>query len=176
MNKLLFFVCVVILMIFFFSTFQEQDQGAKPDGKESMSRRTTNVVMVERSLKTRKTMEIKAREVVETDNQVALFKDFVIEQEGGPRLSGTDATYDRKSSLLTVPGPISIEAEDGALVHIDGLSWDRSKNEAYTDNPVRVEGWGSIITADRAAFSEGFDRITLTGRVNAKIMQNILDL
>lgn len=176
MNKLLFFVCVVILMMFFLSTSQEPDKAGQSSGEEAMTRRSSNVVMVEHSLETGKTMEIKAREVVETGDQVARFMDFLIEQGEGPRLSGTEATYDRKSSLLTVHGPIYLEAKDGAIVHINGLHWDRLKNEAHTDNPVRLEGWGSIITADRAAFSDGFNRIALTGRVHAKIMQNILDL
>lgn len=176
MYKFLLFACVVLLMIFFFSSSQEPDQGTQLSGKESMSRRSTNVVMVERSLKSGHTMEISAREVEETPDQVVRFRDFIIEQKEGPRLSGMDATYDRKSSVLTIHGPLTIGAGDGARVQIDGLSWDREKNTAYTARPVRFEGWDSIITADRAAFSDGFTNIALTGRVHAKIMQNILDL
>lgn len=175
-NKLLVLVCAAVLTMFLFSTFQEQDQGAGAPEKEAMARRSTNVVMIERSQKTGKTMEVKAREVVETDDRMVRFRDFLIEQDGGPQLSGDDATYDRRNSVLTIQGPVSLEAGDGATVHIEGLSWDRKKNEAHTDNPVSFEGWGGIVTAERAIFSEGFTRITLTGRVNAKIRQNILDL
>ncbi len=174
--KLLLFACVVILMMFFFSSSQEPDPGAPSPGSEAMVRRSTNVVMIERPLESGRTMEIRAREVVETADQVARFRDFIIEQEGGLLLSGTEATYDRKSSVLTIHGPLNIGDKEGARVHIDGLSWDREKNTAYTDHPVRFEAWNSIITADRAAFSEGFANIALTGRVHAKIMQNILDL
>lgn len=47
-----------------------------------MSRRSTNVVMVERTHESGRSMEVSAREVVETGDQVARFSDFVIEQEG----------------------------------------------------------------------------------------------
>ncbi len=174
--KALLFACVVVLTIFFFSSSQEPDQGVPAPGAESMSRRSTNVVMVERTHESGRSMEVSAREVAETGDQVARFSDFVIEQEGGPRLSGSDATYDRKSSVLTIHGPLDIEAEQGARVSIDGLIWDREADAAHTDRPVRFEGWDSIVTADRAGFSDGFTTIALTGRVHAKIMQNILDM
>ena len=116
--KVLLFACVVVLTIFFFSSSQEPDQGAPAPGAESMSRRSTNVVMVERTHESGRSMEVSAREVVETGDQVARFSDFVIEQEGGPRLFGTDATYDRKSPVLCIHGPLDIEDEQGARVRI----------------------------------------------------------
>jgi hypothetical protein len=175
-NKVLPLTCMAILMLIFFFTSQDPDQGAPPTGREATERRSTNVVMAERSPGSGRTLQIRAGEVVETDDQVVRFSDFLLVQEGGLRLSGPRASYDRKSSVLTIPGPLKLETADGARVHIDGLRWDRVKDVASTENPVRFEGRDSIMTADRAAFSEGFATIELTGRVHAKILQNILDL
>lgn len=174
--KLLLFACMVALMLFFFSSSQDTDQQAPVPPEEAVSRRSTNVVMVERSVDSGRTMQVRAREVTESGTQVARFTDFLVEQDGGPRLSGTDATYDRAGSLLTVYGPLAVEARDETRVHLDGLRWDRARDLAETDRPVRFEGLGGIVTADRASFSDGFTAITLTGRVHAKIMRTVLDL
>lgn len=176
LNKVLVLSCAAILMMFFFFTSEEPDQGTTPSGKQNLSRRSTNVVMVERSLATGKIFQVRAREVVEGGNQVARFRDFRMEQDGGPQFSGADASYDRKTSVLTIHGPVHIETAGGGRARIDDLRWDRMKSTASTDKPVRLEDEGSIITADRASFSEGFTNIALTGRVHAKIMRNILDL
>jgi dissimilatory sulfite reductase (desulfoviridin) alpha/beta subunit len=67
---------MAILMLIFFFTSQDPDQGAPPSDREATERRSTNVVMVERSPGSGRTLQIRAGEVVETDDQVI----FVIEK------------------------------------------------------------------------------------------------
>jgi hypothetical protein len=171
--KLLLLCCAVAVMVFLLRS-QNADRVVSTAAGPALSRQAENVVMFERSRETGRTLKIAARRVTETDDGLSRFRDFRLEQEDGPELSGTEASYDRSTSLLAISGDLTIATPDGGRVVMNGLSWDRLSNMAHTDNPVRIEAANGVITAERASFSDGFTRIALTGRVHAKIMQNIL--
>jgi hypothetical protein len=171
--KLLLFCCAIAVMVFLLRS-QDTDSVVSTSAGPVLTRRAENVLMLERSRETGRTLKIAARRVVESEDGLSRFLDFRLEQEDGPELSGTEASYDRSTSLLTISGELTIATLDGGRVVMNGLSWDRQGNTAHTDNPVRIEAASGVITAERASFSDGFTRIALTGRVHAKIMQNIL--
>jgi hypothetical protein len=171
--KLLLLCCAAAVMVFLLRS-QDADRVVSPPAGPALTRQAENVVMLERSRETGRTMKIAARRVMETDDGLSRFRDFRLEQEGGPELSGIEATYDRSTSLLAISGDLTIATPDGGRVVMNGLSWDRLSNTARTDNPVRIEAASGVITAEKASFSDGFTCIALTGRVHAKIMQNIL--
>jgi len=90
-------------------------------------------------------------------------------------LVGADAFYDRTRSVLEVKGPVNIVTQNGSHASLTGLIWNREKNMARTESPVRLDGDDGVVTADRAEFFDEFRNIAFIGRVHAKVMQNILN-
>jgi hypothetical protein len=174
-NKLIWFTLVIIALAFFVSISREDEQGTSLNKGTQLKRQAVNVLMFERKLQNGKTMEVSAREVDETGGQVVRLKDFLLTQPGELTMSGTDAIYDRTSSILEVKNQVIIKRVGGSQAILNGLTWNREKDAAHTDNPVRLEGKDGIITSDKAEFSEDFTRIAFIGRVHAQIMQNILN-
>ncbi|HOS97106.1 MAG TPA: hypothetical protein PLU54_05575, partial [Deltaproteobacteria bacterium] len=106
-GKLLLFCCAIAVMVFLLRS-QDTDRVASTPSGPALSRRAENVVMLERSRETGRTLKIEARRVVETDDGLSRFRDFRLEQEDGPELSGMEATYDRSTSLLAISGDLTI--------------------------------------------------------------------
>jgi len=174
-NKIILLTCVVIILVFVVSLLQRSEQGQSLIKGKQIKRQAMNVVMYERKRGNGKTMEVSAREVDETGEGISHLKDFSLMQKGGVRLDGVDAFYDRTRSVLEVKGPVNIVTQNGSRASLTGLTWEREKDVARTDNPVRVDGEDGVITADKAEFSEDFRNIAFMGKVHAKIMQNILN-
>jgi hypothetical protein len=174
-NKLIWFTLVIVALVFIVSISRENERGFSLNKGAQLLRLATNVVMFERKHQTGKTLEVSAREVNETGGQVVHLKDFLLTQPGELTMSGTDATYDRTNSMLEVRNQVVIKRVGGSQAILNGLSWNREKDAAHTDNPVRLEGKDGIITSDKAEFSDQFTRIAFIGRVHAQIMQNIIN-
>jgi len=174
-NKLIWFTLVITAVAFMVSISRENEQGPSLNKGTQLKRQAMNVVMFERKHQNGKTMEVSAREVEETGGQVVHLKDFLLTQPGELTMSGTDAIYDRTSSILEVKNQVIIKRAGGSQAILNGLTWNREKNAAHTDNPVRLESKDGIITSDKAEFSDEFTRIAFIGRVHAQIMQNILN-
>jgi hypothetical protein len=174
-NKLIWFTFATIALAFIVSISRENEQGPSLNKGAQIKRQAMNVVMFERKHQNRKTMEVSAREVEETGGQVVRLKDFLLTQPGELTMSGTEAVYDRTGSILEVRNQVIIKRADGSQAVLNGLFWNREKDAAHTENPVRIEGKEGIITSDKAEFSDEFTKIAFTGRVHAQIMQNILN-
>jgi hypothetical protein len=176
-NKLIWLTVATIAIAFIISISQENEQGPSLNKGSQLKRQAMNVVMFERKLQNGKTMEVSAREVEETGGQVVRLKDFLLTQPGELTMSGTDAIYDRTSSILEVKNKVIVKRADGSQAILNGLTWNRLKDSGHTVNPVRLEekDLGGIITSDKAEFSDEFTRIAFIGRVHAQIMQNILN-
>lgn len=154
---------------------RDKETGSPANGDPALTRKATNVVMFERKRDSGKTMAVSAKQVVETEDQVAHLTDFHLVQQKGVQIIGKDARYDRKRSMLEVKGPVSIKTGDSAQARLDGLIWDRGRQKAYTTNPVSLTAREGTMVADRAEFSDGFSQIALIGHVHAKISRNILN-
>lgn len=154
---------------------RDNETGSPVNGDHALSRKATNVVMFERKRDSGKTMAVSAKQVVETEDQVAHLTDFHLVQQKGVQIIGKDARYDRNRSILEVKGPVSIKTSDNAQAQLDGLIWDRERRKAYTTNPVSLEAHDGTMVADRAEFSDEFSQIALIGHVHAKISRNILN-
>jgi hypothetical protein len=174
-NKLIWFTLVITALAFMVSIFREDEQGPSLNKGTQVKRQAMHVVMFERKHQNGKTMEVSAREVEETGGQVVHLKDFLLTQPGELTMSGIDAIYDRTSSILEVKNQVIIKRVGGSQAILNGLTWNREKDTAHTDNPVRLESKDGIITSDKAEFSDEFTRIAFIGRVHAQIMQNILN-
>jgi hypothetical protein len=162
-------VALVILSV------QNREQVSLLNQYRTLTRQATNVVMYERKRDTGKSMVVSAKDLREIGERISYLKNFQILQQKGLKMSGEDAAYDRKLSVLNVKGPLQIETADGARAQLNGLTWDREHKMASTANPIRLVNKDGIIVADRAEFSDEFTHITLIGSVHAQIAQNMLN-
>jgi hypothetical protein len=169
-----FAAAVVLVLIFFL--MQVQDREPARTNRALSIRRLADVTMVERALESGRVIRIRAREVSEEQDEVARLLDFRVEHERGATISGRRALYDRRSSLLTVPGPIDVTAPEGITIHLNSLVWDTISDTGSTDREVTIRGKGGFIRAGNAAFSGMFSTITLSGGVRAEIERDILGL
>jgi hypothetical protein len=174
-NKFIRFMIVIIAAAFIVSISRENEEPPSLKKGVQLKRQAMNVVMFERKNQDGKTMEVSAREVDETGGQVVHLKDFYLMQPGELSMFGKEAIYDRTSSILEVRDQVVIKREDGSRAILNGLTWDRRKDAAHTDNPVKIESKDGIITSDKAEFSDEFTKVAFIGRVHAQIMQNILN-
>jgi hypothetical protein len=174
-NKLICFTLFIIAVAFIVSISRENEQGSSLNKGAQLKRQAMNVVMFERKHQGGKIIEVSAREVDETGGQVVHLMDFLLTQPGELTMSGTEAIYDRATSILEVKNQVMIKRVGGSQAILSGLIWNREKDAAHTDNPVRFEGKEGIITSDKAEFSDEFTRIAFIGRVHAQIMQNIIN-
>lgn len=173
--KMILLACAVFIAGLIFSVFHEQDQEQSVALKPALTRSATSVVMIERRKDGSRTMEVSARSVEETGNQLTHLKDYRLRLSNGASLDGKDAFYDSRNSMVKMVGPIGIMTKDGDRATLKDLTWDRNQHSARTENPVRLEGENGIITADRAEFEDDFATVAFIGNVHAKIHQNILN-
>ncbi len=175
-NKLFWFsgIAIALALVIYLSRYNDQGSTNSTEGPAMITRQADRVVMFERKRESGKVLEVSARQVDETDGNVARLKDFILTQSDDLSLSGSEAVYDRARSVLELKGKVTIKRSDGSLAAVDGLLWDRRAGVAHTDKPVSYEGNNGLITADRAEFADDFTKIAFIGRVHARIMQDIL--
>ncbi|HDP25946.1 MAG TPA: hypothetical protein ENN34_10960 [Deltaproteobacteria bacterium] len=134
----------------------------------------SNINLFEYSENGSRSLSISAREIVEQDDRRAVLTDFELSGSNGLHIRGTHARYDFEEALLEIDGTVFIETAEGMKAILDGLSWDRKSNVAYTDNPLRVEGPQGIIEAAGARFHQNFNLIRFSGGVHAKISPDMV--
>lgn len=175
-NKLFWLSGIILALALFIYLSRGTDQGSTNSTRDpaTITRQADRVVMFERKRESGKVLEVSARQVDETDAQVAHLKDFILTQSDDLSLSGSEAVYDRTRSVLELKGRVHIKRSDGSRAVVDGLLWDRHTGVAHTDNPLSYEGNTGLITADKAEFADDFTKIAFVGRVHARIMQDIL--
>jgi len=140
--------------------------------------KTANGVhMVEENMDNGSVLRVTATKLIQMpDNMLGLY-DLALYTEKGIQIKCDYAKYDIKSSILEVPGNLSLKTTKNVTkVFIRGLSWDRKTGRAETENPIRVETKGGIIKAKKAEFSDNFQRTTFLGGVYAKVSTRYIPL
>jgi len=173
-NKLIWSAGVIIVLAIVIFLNRENGQAPSSGKGPGITRQANRVVMFERKRESGKVLEVSAREVDETEDQVAHLRDYTLTHSGDLTLSGSEAVYDRNRSVLELKGKVTMKRTNGDQAEVVGLLWDRKAGTAHTDNPVSYRGGTGFITADRAEFSQDFTRIAFIGRVHARIMQDFL--
>lgn len=174
------FALFLVLFIFagiFFVRDEDETSSKQPQTQERVSpvREAKNIVMYEKRLDSDWVFVIRAQLLLQETNETFTLMNFRMDRTDGLKIVGRKAQYNSEASLLKVTGPMTVITADGWRADLTDLIWDRSKQYAVTDNPVKLQGGKGTLRGNRAEFFDDFNQIVVSGDVHARVYQNAVN-
>jgi len=140
-------------------------------------RKALGVHMIEKRQGDDTGFTVKTTKLIQISEDKFVFNNMDLRTGSGIYLRCGYAEYDARQSVLKVPGELVLELpKEGINALVNGITWNRNKGEAITDNPVKVQGKGIMIRAKKAIFTDNFQRVSFFGGVYAKVSISYISL